>query len=66
MHSSYGTSSLPPFNSLAQFAASINNSTSDKMEESDWTCFLFMVGRQSGQLKAEAVFFQFPFRFGIN
>lgn len=36
------------------------------MEENDWTCFLFMVGRQSVQLKVEIVFFSIspPF-FGL-
>lgn len=46
-----------PFHFLVQFAPSINNSTSDKMEANDWACFLFMVGWQSVQLKVEAAFF---------
>lgn len=51
------SASLPPFHFLVQFAPSINNSTSDKMEANDWACFLFMVGWQSVQLKVEAAFF---------
>lgn len=54
------------FHFRVQFAPSINNSTSDKMEENDWACFPFMVGRQSVQLKVETVFFfLFPFVFGL-
>ncbi len=57
-----------PFHFLVPFAPSINNSTSDKMEENDWACFLFMVGRQSVQLKVETVFFSksLPFLGLIN
>lgn len=61
LHSNTLQPSAPsPFHFPAQFAPSINNSTSDKMEENDWACFLFMVGRQSVQLKVETVFFRFP------
>lgn len=54
------------FHFPVQFALCINNSTSDKMEESDRACFLFMPGRHSVQLNVEPCFFfyiSFPFCF---